>query len=85
MDRGAAGEAERGCVEGAEVRVTVRVDRLEDVQKLERMARSSGVPVGALLREVTLDYGPVWVANRAADRVAGRESKRVRARNGERS
>lgn len=56
----------------------------EDVEALERMARVGGVPVPALLRETTLGYGPVWVANRAADRVAGREVKRVRARTGSR-
>jgi hypothetical protein len=54
----------------------------EQRASLERMARVGGVPVAALLRETTLGYGPVWVANRAADRVAGRPLKRVRARNG---
>jgi hypothetical protein len=51
---------------------------------LERMAAVGKVPVAALLREATLDFGPVWVANRAADRVAGRPVKQLRAPNGSR-
>jgi hypothetical protein len=66
-------------------RFTVRVDRPEDVVTLERYARVARVPISALMREVTLDYGPVWMANRAAERVMGEEPKRVRARNGSRS
>lgn len=62
-------------------RYYVRVNA-QDEEDLERMARVGKVPVAALLREVTLDFAPVWVANRAADRVAGRPVKRVRARNG---
>lgn len=53
----------------------------EDRAHLERMASVGNVPIGALLRETTLDYGPVWVANRAAARVAGRAIKPVRRRN----
>jgi hypothetical protein len=52
----------------------------EDRERLERMARIADVPVASLLRETTLDFGPVWVANRAADRMAGRPVKRVRRR-----
>jgi hypothetical protein len=62
----------------------VRVDDEEARLRLEGMAARAGVAVGALLREVTLDYGPVWCANRAVDRSRGRE-KRLRARNGARS
>lgn len=52
---------------------------LDEHEDLERMARVADVPVGALLRETTLAFGPVWVANRAADRVAGRPVKKLRA------
>lgn len=61
-------------------RYSVRVTRADE-EALERMARVGKVAVGALLRETTLAYGPVWVANRAADRVAGRPVRPVRGRN----
>lgn len=63
-------------------RIYVRCGNPEDRVALERMARVGGVSVAALLRETALCFGPVWVANRAADRVAGRPVKRVRRRNG---
>lgn len=62
-------------------RYTVRANAA-DAEALERMARVGNVSVGSLLREVTLGFAPVWVANRAADRVSGRPVKRVRKRNG---
>lgn len=61
-------------------RVVVRMSP-EDKVTLERYSRVADVALGALLREVTLAFGPVWVANRAADRVAGRDVKRARRRN----
>lgn len=61
-------------------RITFRASP-EDRETLERYSRVAGVAVGALCREVTLAFGPVWVANRAADRVAGREVKPARGRN----
>lgn len=54
----------------------------EQRARLERMASVGKVTVAGLLRETALDFGPVWVANRAADRVAGRAVKVLRARNG---
>lgn len=59
------------------------VVRLNDDQEpiLERYERVSGLAAGAILREVTLAFGPVWIANRAADRVAGRPVKGVRVAN----
>lgn len=62
-------------------RVYVRCNPAQ-MESLERMARVGGVTVAALLRETTLGFGPVWVANRAADRVAGRPVVRVRRPNG---
>lgn len=62
-------------------RIYVRADP-EAMARLERMASVGKVTVAALLRETTLDFGPVWVANRAADRVAGRPVKVLRRPNG---
>lgn len=64
-------------------RYHVRVSEADDVA-LQRIAGVGKVSVPALMREAALAYGPVWVANRAADRVAGRPVKSLRAVNGSR-
>lgn len=65
----------------SEPRVVVRMSH-EDRDILRRYERVSGCAAGAILREVALAYGPVWIANRAADRVAGRPVESVRRGNG---
>jgi hypothetical protein len=63
-----------------EPRVVVRLGGA-DRERLDRCARVAGVPLGSLMREVSLLYGPDWVAGRAADEFAGRPVERLRARN----
>lgn len=67
-----------------EPRVVVRMSH-DQRAVLARYERVSGLAAAAILREVALAFGPVWIANRAADRVAGRPVARVRARNGGRA
>jgi hypothetical protein len=64
-----------------EPRVVVRMSS-EQRDTLRRFERSSGLAAGALLREVALAYGPVWIANRAAARAAGEPVQKVRRGNG---
>lgn len=58
-------------------RATVRLSP-DERAVLARYERVADMTAGALLREVTLAFGPVWIANRAADRVAGRPVLKAR-------
>lgn len=63
----------------SEPRISVRFSA-EELEAVERAARVAGVATGALVRECAVNYCALVAANRRADRAAGREVRKLRAR-----